>query len=94
MNQAAENPAPASAAAGEHRGDPGPHRTLADPKRSLSPDDRVVAHFQAGDIGDRVQRTGLALEGHSEIPGSGCLLRKCGRGNIGNTNNTSKQKGG
>ena len=51
----------------QHRGDPGPDRPLL-------PEDGRVSHFQSGNVGDGVQRTRVALEGHPQIPGAGRRL--------------------
>ena len=60
--------------------DHSPHGPFADLQRAFPSDERRHADFDAGDVGDCVERTWSAIEGNSEIPRarSGlCGSRQC-----------------
>jgi hypothetical protein len=59
-----------SLAAGEDGGDAGAHRPCTDAQLSFTFDDGAVAHFDAGHIGDGVERAGDAVERHTEVAGA------------------------
>ena len=82
-----EHPDPAHPAARQHRGDPGPDRPLL-------PQDRGVSHLQPGNVGDGVQRAGVALEGHSQVPGAGRCLGGSAGSNRGNDHGGAERAAG
>src|SRR5262249_20182394 len=47
--------------------DPGAHRTLAYHELAAAGDESRVSDFDAGDVGDRVERTGRSADGELEI---------------------------
>ena len=58
------------AAAREDHGHTGAHRTLAYDQLAFAADQSGVAYFHSFDIGDRIQRTRVAVEGHTERTGT------------------------
>ena len=58
-------------AAGQHGRHAGAHRTLADLQFARSGDQRRVADRDAGHVRDGIERSGGAVEGHSQIPCAG-----------------------
>jgi hypothetical protein len=55
---------------------------LAHDQPSLPRDDRRVADFDPGDVGDGVEGAGDAVEGDAEVAGAGMSPRTLGRGNL------------
>jgi hypothetical protein len=60
------------------RGDAGTHGTRADDQRPVAADERHQSNLDAGDVSDRVQRAGRALERDAEVarPRLGGLRRR------------------
>ena len=56
--------------AGEDRRDPGPNRPAADDQFPLAADQGDVPDFDAGHIGDRVERPGRAVERDAQVAGA------------------------
>ena len=57
--------------------DAGPDWTFADHKFSFATNDGRVTNFDAGDVGDRVQRTRRSFKWDTEIARANNLLRRC-----------------
>jgi len=63
--------------AGMDGGDAGADWTFADYQFAFAGDERGVAYFYSFDVGDGVVGAGSAVEGNSEIAGSGLGLGEC-----------------
>lgn len=73
--------------------DPRPHRPLAEFERAFPTDNRAVAYFDSGHVGDGVERSRSSIKGNAQIASSRLLLSGRQEGNNKNDKQYSFHSG-